>query len=379
MRTDALDYHLPERLIAATPAARRDQARLLVLRDGVVGPTHRTVTDLPELLEPGDLLILNDTQVLPARVDGYRQATGGRVEGLYLAEVGLDEQLARSPAGPADGPGVGWLVMLRAGGRLGTGERITLSPCDAQDQAPPPQLQLVDKQPDGLWRAKLIGATDSLAVLGRCGRMPLPPYIRRRRETDTRDPVPDSLDRDRYQTIYADKPGAVAAPTAGLHFTESLLDRLTARGIQTARLTLHVGMGTFAPVRSQHLGDHDMHAESFMVPADTLSALSAARAEGRRIIPVGTTCVRALESLPDPLPETDADQPYRAVTRLLIQPGFAFRFCDGLMTNFHLPRSTLIALVAARVGLGRLLGAYQQAVAREYRFYSYGDAMLILP
>jgi S-adenosylmethionine:tRNA ribosyltransferase-isomerase len=351
----------------------------MLLRDGKREPEHRRVIDLPGLLQPGDLLVFNDTRVLPARLEGHRQATGGRIEGLYLNQVELEDPAASDATDQANAHGVGWRVMLQAGGRLRPGERIVLSPRQADDHAPPPQLQLIDKQPGGLWRVALIGTTDTFAALERCGRMPLPPYIRRRRENQPDEPVPDSLDRDRYQTVYANRPGAVAAPTAGLHFTESLLGRLAARGVETARLTLHVGMGTFAPVRAADLADHDMHAESFTVPARTLGALRAGRDQQRRIIPVGTTCVRALESLPDPLPDGSTGRAYQAVTRLLIQPGFAFRFCDGLMTNFHLPRSTLIALVAARVGLDRLLDAYRCAVEQEYRFYSYGDAMLILP
>ncbi|MEX0741387.1 MAG: S-adenosylmethionine:tRNA ribosyltransferase-isomerase, partial [Phycisphaeraceae bacterium] len=184
------------------------------------------------------------------------------------------------------------------------------------------------------------------------------------------------LDRERYQTVFADEPGAVAAPTAGLHFTPSLLRALEAAGVQVVRLTLHVGMGTFAPVRSETLDDHAMHVERFAVPPATLVAITEARREGRRIIPVGTTCVRALESLPADVP---TDRPYQGETALLIQPGFTFRYTDGLMTNFHLPRSTLLALVAAKIGLARLMQAYRIAIAEKYRFYSYGDAMLINP
>jgi S-adenosylmethionine:tRNA ribosyltransferase-isomerase len=347
VRVDDLDYHLPDELIAQAPADRRDAARLMVL-PGDRPPAHHRFTDLPELLKPGDLLVLNDTRVLPARFYATRRGTGGAVEALFL-ETTDDHH---------------WHVMLKSGGRLMPGERLTLHNDDA--------IELIEQQNDGTWIVRKDSTLDSESLLDRVGCMPLPPYIRRRRG-GARDEA-DAMDRRRYQTVYAARAGAVAAPTAGLHFTDELMRRLADRGVQTARLTLHVGLGTFAPVRVDDLDNHAMHAERFILPADTLGALRAARDEGRRIIPVGTTSVRALESLPEPLPaETHA-----ASTDLLIQPGFAFRFCDALITNFHLPRSTLIALVAARAGLERLLHAYHLAIEQRYRFYSYGDAMLIL-
>lgn len=348
MRTDELNYHLPEDRIAAVPADRREQAKLMVVRCAEDTVDHRGAADLPRLLRAGDLLVLNRTRVLPARFFGRRAATGGKIEGLYLGS---------DPRG-------GWQVLLESRGKLQPGERIDL----AENES----LELIQRGPDNAWQTRRHGATETLALLDRIGAMPLPPYIRRRRAGEDSEEL-RAMDRQRYQTVFADHPGAVAAPTASLHLTEALLGELAEKGIETAMLTLHVGLGTFAPVRSETLDDHPMHAEWFSVPAATLEALRRARAEGRRIIPVGTTCVRALESLPDPLPRDD----YAAETDLMIQPGFAFRYTDALMTNFHLPRSTLLALVAALTGLDRLKALYRLAVENDYRFYSYGDAMLI--
>jgi S-adenosylmethionine:tRNA ribosyltransferase-isomerase len=341
MRTADLDYHLPPDLIAQQPADPRDQARLMVcrLRDRRV--EHHHVADLPALLRPDDLLVVNDTRVLPARFFATRLATGGKVEGLFLESH--DDHT--------------WQLLLQSGGKPRSGERIAL--------APGHELRLLDRLPDGAWRAEKISPLSTPQLLQAVGSMPLPPYI-----APGDDPA---LHRERYQTVYAATPGAIAAPTAGLHFTAPLLDRLPPR----VNVTLHVGLGTFQPVRADDLDDHPMHRESFSVPASTLAAVIQARRDARRIIPVGTTSVRALESLPDPLPDPPAD--HHGETRLLIQPPHRFRFVDGLMTNFHLPRSTLLALVAALVGLDTLKHFYQTAIDHRYRFYSYGDAMLILP
>ena len=363
MNTDDLDYPLPADRIAATPAKRRDQARLMVVRPGAEPPDHRIVADLPQLLCDGDLLILNDTRVLPARFSGRRD-TGGKVTGLFVET--RDDQA--------------WTVLLECRGRLKPGERITLTEIDHVELDDTHELELIEATSGGAWIVARHSVLDTETLLDAIGAMPLPPYIAHARKRDGGDAADlNNLDRRRYQTVYAAKSGAVAAPTAGLHFTQGLLEGLTARGITIARLTLHVGLGTFAPVRSATLDDHPMHAERFTVPAATLAELAAARREGRRIIPVGTTCVRALESLPDPLPQPPRGAEYQASTTLMIQPGYGFRFTDGLMTNFHLPRSTLLALVSALTGLDRLKALYQIAVDEGYRFYSYGDAMLILP
>jgi S-adenosylmethionine:tRNA ribosyltransferase-isomerase len=354
MRVDDLDYHLPEALIAQRPTDRRDAARLLLARPPFTTPSHHTVSDLPDLLAPGDLLIFNDTRVLPARFHAIRDKTGGRLEGLFI-EARSDDT---------------WHVLLRSGGRLQTGEHLTLQGSD--------RLHLLDHLPDGSWIVRKISDTDTITLLQRIGSMPLPPYIRRQRH-EPADQAFDTIDRERYQTVYARQFGAVAAPTAGLHFTPDLLDRLRQRGIDTAFVTLHVGLGTFQPVRVEDLDDHPMHSEHFTIPAATLAALIAARNTGRRIIAVGTTSVRAIESLPQNLDQLDLSRDFEADTALLIQPGFNFRFTRGLMTNFHLPRSTLLALVAAITGLDPLKRLYTIAIENRYRFYSYGDAMLLLP
>jgi len=349
MRTEELDFCLPPELIAQTPAPRREQSRLMVVRPGSAAAEHRLVADLPGLLRRGDLLVLNDTRVLPARFYGQRVGTGGAVEGLYLDSIRPDI----------------WHIMLKTGGQPRCGERVRLDEHHA--------LELLEKRPDGTWLARLHGPLETHALLEAIGVMPLPPYIERDAAQRQRWA---NLDRERYQTVYARHAGAIAAPTAGLHLTPELLDLLAGHGVQIARLTLHVGAGTFAPVRTATIEEHEMHSERFTVPAATLEALVSARREARRIIPIGTTCVRAIESLPENLnPAAD----FSSQTRLLIQPGFTFRFTDGLMTNFHLPRSTLLALVAARIGLQRLQELYRQAIEQRYRFYSYGDAMLILP
>ena len=370
MRTNELDYRLPPQHIATEPAQPRDAARLMVVRRDSGTIEHRQVRDLaglPGLFGAQDLLVFNQTRVLPAYFTGLRRGTGGKVTGLFL----------RAP-----GPRV-WQVLLEARGRLGPGDNIELS-----DGA---YLELTGRGEEGaeaggapgvpgaggaVWTAALHSQEDTLTLLGQIGAAPLPPYIRRqRRALHQAELRPE--DAARYNTVYAVDPGSVAAPTAGLHFTAELLRALDAQGVRRRSLTLHVGLGTFAPVRSDNLEDHAMHAESYTVPEATLAALRCARAAGGRIIPIGTTTVRALESLPDPLPGAGD---VAGETRLLIAPGFTFRFADGLMTNFHLPRSTLLALVAALPGVGieRLLGWYRVAVAEGYRFYSYGDAMLIL-
>lgn len=346
MRTDDLDYNLPPELIAQKPADRRDQARLLVAHLHTDRIEHRSVADLPRFIRPEDLLVVNNTKVLPARFWATRCLTGGKVEGLFLET--RNDRL--------------WQLLLKSGGKPRPGELIALLPGHT--------LKLLEHLPDATWLAEKLSDLPTDQLLERIGSMPLPPYI-------APAPAPGrenaEFDKQRYQTVYAQIPGAVAAPTAGLHFTPELLAQLPA----PAPVTLHVGMGTFQPVRAADLNDHPMHREWFSVPAATIRKLAEARAAGRRIIPVGTTSVRALESLPDPLPDPSCD--YHGETRLLIQPGCHFRHLDGLMTNFHLPRSTLLALVAALTGLDRLKALYQTAIDHRYRFYSYGDAMLLLP
>ncbi len=388
--TSELDYPLDERHIAVRPADPRDSARLMVVPREGGEVVHAHVRDLPRFLRSGDHMVVNRSRVLRARIVGERvsaaaetpeigRAGGGpggarRVEGLLL---GLE----------ADGL---WRVMLRQAKRFRPGDVIALrGPADVDHGD---RLCLVEREAEA-WRARLESPDGAAppAALERSGWTPLPPYIlRARAERHAR--AGDDADRAWYQTVYALEEaeragapggvhGSVAAPTAGLHFTPALLAALAARGVPTHGVTLHVGAGTFKGVETPTLGAHRMHSEWFHVPEPTLRALAALgpeRAAGRaRVVAVGTTSVRALESLPDPLPPA-IGRGWSADTELLIQPGHRFRHVDALMTNFHLPRSTLLALVGAFVGLGRLKDLYALAQERGYRFFSYGDAMLIV-
>ena len=345
MRTDDLDFSLPPELIAQVPSADRAAARLMHYRrdDGAVA--HRTFSDLPTLLRRGDVLVFNDARVLPARFL-LRKATGGAVEGLFLSE--------QAPSR--------WHVLLRNLGR-----RTRALHFDAE-----PALGVtVTPLRAGSGEYVLNVATDepAAAVLGRLGRMPLPPYIHRERGADERD----AADRSDYQTVYAKVPGSVAAPTAGLHFTPDLLAAIDAAGVTRVAVTLHVGMGTFKPVTAGDLADHEMHTEAYEVDAAAAEALNAAERDGRRIVAVGTTAARVLESWA-------AGEPWRAATgstAIFIRPPYAWRRVGALVTNFHLPRSTLVALVAAFVGLEQQRRLYAAAIEQRYRFFSYGDAMFL--
>ena len=356
---DAYDFTLPPELVARHPADRRDGARLLILpRDG--SPLrHARFPDLVGLLRQGDLLVMNDTFVLPARLEGVRVATGGRWSGL---SVGVDE------AGRMQ-------LLAKTKGRPEPNELIAVS-----RGADSRRLRLLERRREDdrvVWLAEPVAGT-ATDLLDAVGWPPLPPYILQARRQDAggdrdEDAVLRELARDfeRYQTVYAQRGpgrGSVAAPTAGLHFTPELLSRLAAAGVQTARVQLHVGEGTFRPVTASRLDDHTMHAEWFDVPEATREAIAAARARGGRVLAVGTTTVRALEA------DAAGD---RGQTSLFIRPGFRFRVVDGLVTNFHMPRSTLLVMIAALVGRDRVLDAYAAAIAERYRFYSFGDAMLI--
>ncbi len=346
MHIDELDYDLPDELIAQVPADRREDARLLVLDRASGALHHRHVVDIPDLLHPGDLLVANDTRVLPARLFAVRD-TGGHVE-IFLLEAAT---------------GGAWRALVRARGTLRPGEELAI-----QDDG---AVRLLASEGSGQWLVE--GVHDDLdALMDRAGRMPLPPYIRREPHGDERD----ALDRERYQTVYASQGGAVAAPTAGLHLSMDTLELIASMGAELAHVTLHVGLGTFSPVRAERITDHTMHPERYEISEYTAAAVRAAKAEGRRVICVGTTTVRALEGAAavsaDGLPE-----PGGGHTDLFITPGYEFRVVDALLTNFHLPRSTLIALVGAFAGLERLLDTYGVAVQERYRFYSYGDAMFV--
>lgn len=366
MRTDALDFALPDELIATQAAEPRDSARLLLVRREEQSLEHHRVRDLPELgvFEPGDLMLVNQTRVLQAQLNGVREATGGRVTGLFINAEGERQ----------------WRVMLESRGSLMPGETIRLT--SENHDAEPAQLELIESLGNGEWRAQLRDDDNTAEVLSRLGQTPLPPYIRKQRKKLGQGEITDD-DQQRYNTVYANEPGSVAAPTAGLHFTAALLDQLGSIGVQRAAVDLHVGLGTFAPVRSDSLDDHAMHRESYTVPRTTLDAIAKARANGNKLFIVGTTTVRALESLPNDALEPDAyPDGITSSTNLFIRPdcGFTFRYTDQLMTNFHLPKSTLLALVASLpdMGVDRLMATYREAVAERYRFYSYGDAMLIV-
>jgi S-adenosylmethionine:tRNA ribosyltransferase-isomerase len=335
------DYALPEGRIAQEPAEPRDAARLLVLERASGARHHARVRELPDWLAPGDLLVRNATRVLPARLRG-RKATGGAAEALLLGAPGARRQRA----------------LLRAGGRLRVGQKLRFEGAGLALDA-----EIAALRDDGSVELAFADGPSPFAL----GEAPLPPYIRR--------DAPRAADSERYQTVYARVPGAVAAPTAGLHFTPALFEALAARGVAAADVVLHVGPGTFRPVQPADLAAGRLHAERFELPPETAAAVARTRAAGGRIVAVGTTSARVLESRAR---EGGLVEPGAGETELLLAPGARFRAVDALLTNFHLPRSSLLLLVAAFAGREAVLGAYAEALERGYRFYSYGDAMLLL-
>jgi S-adenosylmethionine:tRNA ribosyltransferase-isomerase len=349
MRTDELDYELPAELIAQDPAAVRSESRLLVVDRATGELTDTRFSRIGEFLRPGDCLVLNDTKVLPARFFARRQ-TGGALEGLFLS-VGETAGL--------------WRVMLKGARKTRLSERIWLQDRDGRNCC---AAEVLEKKPDGVCLLKVEGGANAEVVLDTIGFPPLPPYIRR-----DRDPAKAQIDRRRYQTVYAREPGAVAAPTAGLHFTEELLRQLTGRGVRLAYVTLHVGAGTFKPICAEQVEQHQMHREWYHVDEANAGIVNAARDARGRIIAVGTTAVRLLETVAG----SKRVKPGAGTTNLFITPGYSFKIVDAMITNFHLPRSTLLALVAAFAGLENIRTAYRHAIEQRYRFYSYGDAMLI--
>ena len=345
--TAAYDYDLPSELIAQYPTEPRDAARLLVLCGDDLG--HARFSDLPKYLAPGDVLVLNETRVIRARLLG-RRATGGTVEVLLL----------RPAAGDRYDPNARrWLALLKPAKRLRPSEEISFGELGSARVCE-------ENAAHGGREIELLLRLPFESFLERAGKLPLPPYVHDDSEAAQRG----------YQTIFARNPGSVAAPTASLHFTENVLDALGRRGVQIVKLTLNVGLGTFKPMQTQHVIDHRMHAESYDVPQETVTAVEQAKREGRRIVASGTTVVRALEGCAAQHGRIKAGH---SETSLFITPGFRFRCVDALITNFHLPRSTLLVLVSAFAGREQIFRAYREAIAQRYRFFSFGDAMLLLP
>ncbi len=365
-----LDFDLPEDLIAQHPPATRDQARLLLVDRKTGQLQDLRITDLPNLLNAGDLLVLNDTKVLPAKFVARRKS-GGKVEGLFVRQDRPDQ----------------WLVMMQSSGRLKPDERLMLPSKNGSVV----RITIIDRDGEGLWRLGFDFDAPAAEILEHSGETPLPPYIRRRGSQEH-----ELEDRERYQTVYAAQTGSVAAPTAGLHFTQDILRQLHDRGVHQATLTLHVGIGTFRPIRVDRLDEHKMHSEPYTVPAKTIEAIQSTKRNGGRIIAVGTTSTRVLESVashmqasriieapsisPSPSWGEGRGEGLSTITGqtdIFIYPPYKFQIVDALLTNFHLPRSTLLGLVMAFAGIDLTRRVYQHAVKERYRFFSYGDAMLI--
>jgi S-adenosylmethionine:tRNA ribosyltransferase-isomerase len=389
-RLSAYDYELSSDRIAQNPVSPRDQSRLFVLNSPTTIAHHR-FRDLPDLLQPGDLLVLNDTRVIPARLYGYkssdtaksdgtaRAGEGAQVEVLLLEQ--LLEPLADRPIVPAGGV-QRWLALVKPGKRLKPGAEILFpDPLLSNPLSPDSGISNSEHPGSIAMRAKVLEIDEATGgrildfypapgrsfwdCLESLGQTPLPPYIQNSQAA-----------AEQYQTVYSSQPGAVAAPTAGLHFTPELLERLKAVGIDQTTLTLHVGVGTFRPVEAERITEHQMHSEWVELRAETIEKIQATQAQGGRIIAVGTTVVRSLEGV---IAQTGCLQPFQGKVNLFITPGFEWQIVSGLITNFHLPKSSLLMLVSALVGRQRLLDLYAQAIEAEYRFYSFGDAMLILP
>lgn len=342
MRVEEFDYFLPQSLIAQYPPSRRGASRLMVLRRDPMTIEHRVFEEIPSLLNPGDLLVLNDTRVLPVRLIGKKE-TGGKVELLLIpSENGNWDQ---------------YEVLVKGSKKVRSGAHIQFTEEFSAE---------IKEVKDGRAKVTFFGRCDPMEMIKKIGHLPLPPYIKRKDEP---------LDQERYQTVYAEKEGSIAAPTAGLHFTPSLLQTLKERGVQITRLTLHISIGTFSPIKVKNVEDHHMEAEWVEISEKTAQEVQNTKQRGGRVIAVGTTTTRALESFTN---SNGGLRPGSGKTTLFIYPPFRFQIIDGLITNFHLPKSTLLMLVSAFTGKELLMKAYQEAIEKEYRFYSYGDAMLIL-
>ncbi len=338
------DYLLPEGCIAQNPAEPRDHSKLLVIADQV---EHRHFYDLDRILQPGDLLVLNNTKVIPARLYGHK-STGSKVEVLLLEERSHNC----------------WLALVKPGRKLQPGARIEFTSSVGTSGLSAVVTDRDEASGGRILEFTVEGGRSLLEVVDDYGHMPLPPYI-----------TQSTAEADRYQTVYAETLGAAAAPTAGLHFTPELLDRLAAKGVDRAFVTLHVGIGTFRPVESEDITQHEMHGEWIEVPPETVDKIQQTKARGGRVFAIGTTSVRSLEGAAS----LGALQPYCGKTNMFIYPGYEWRVVDGLVTNFHLPKSSLMMMVSALIGRSRLLEVYAEAIQKDYRFFSFGDAMLILP
>ena len=350
-RLELFNYELPEELIAQYPTERRDASRLLVIDRASGALVDRQFGDICEYLSAGDVLVMNNSQVIHARLLGEKMATGAHVELFLLKDVSDVFEDADT-----------WEVLIRPARRLRPGDSVRFG--DGL------LATVLEKHGDGSAFINFRYDGDLLETIKRIGRIPLPPYIKRE---------PEAIDNERYQTVYADKPGSAAAPTAGFHFTEELLEQLRAQGVITEFVTLHVGLGTFRPVKTENIEEHQMHEEFYHVHDDTVRAIAIAKAEGRRVICVGTTSVRTLESAATDANGSITVKPGWGSTRLFIYPGSqGFKVTDALITNFHLPKSSLLMLVSAFYNRDKMLEAYQHAISQKYRFFSYGDAMLIL-
>lgn len=341
MDIEAFDYHLPEALIAQTPLKNRDESKLLVLGRQTGDIEHKHFKDVIDYLDKGDTLVLNDTRVMPARLFGLKEETGAKVEMLMLTQIsGNDWEVLLKPA-----------KRIKVGNKLSFGDGKIVAECiEELNQGG----RIIRLHYEGILQERL----DEL------GEMPLPPYIKERLD-----------DQDRYQTVYAKASGSAAAPTAGLHFTDELLNRIKAKGINIAFITLHVGLGTFRPVSVDNIDDHEMHSEYYQMDQETAKLLNETKSKGHRVISVGTTSTRTLETI---MQTNEAFKAQSGWTDIFIFPGYTFKAIDGLITNFHLPKSTLVMLVSAFSSRDYILNAYQQAVKSEYRFFSFGDAMLII-
>jgi len=348
MKTNDLNYYLPEALIAQHPVNTRTASKLMVVDRSQNSLSHQHFSDLPNFLHTGDCLVLNETRVIAARFYLKRQ-TGGKIEGLFLDITG-------------DGT---WHVLLKGANRLKESETVclTLSTGDGSDY----QLKTIAKQNEGHWLIKPLFTETHLTVLAQFGKMPLPPYIHRAREDNNKD------DQNRYQTVFAKYDGSVAAPTAGLHFSDDLLKQIQNMGVRIAYVTLHVGLGTFKPITSETIEAHIMHYESFDVSGENAAIINDTLENNRRVIPVGSTAMRTLESVA----KNKRVMPQQGETNIYITPGYKFQIASAMITNFHLPKSTLLAMISAFASLEQIMHAYEIAVQKEYRFFSYGDAMFI--